>query len=125
MRFLCDVHISYKIVNFLSQAGFETIHVNSILDKWFTKDKDIRRFADENDYILLTKDSDFRESYFIQKSPKKLIKINLGNISNEQLIHILKEVIAFLPTIKELPNFLIEIDKKEIIYMIDEWGKNT
>ena len=32
MKFLCDVHISYKLVSHLKSMGFETIHVNDILD---------------------------------------------------------------------------------------------
>lgn len=38
MKFLCDVHISYKIVKYLRSAGFEATHVNEILDKWYTKE---------------------------------------------------------------------------------------
>ncbi len=49
MKFLCDVHISYKIVKFFSDLGFEAIHVNTILEGCETKDKDICRFADLND----------------------------------------------------------------------------
>ena len=73
MQFLCDVHISYKIVNFPNSAGYKTTHVNTILDKWFTKDKDICVYADNNDFIVISKDSDFRDSYYVKKSPKKLI----------------------------------------------------
>lgn len=36
MKFLCDVHISYKVCKFLEQYGHQAIHVNTILDKWFT-----------------------------------------------------------------------------------------
>jgi hypothetical protein len=38
MKFLCDVHISYKLMIALNKLGFDCIHVNNILDKWFTKD---------------------------------------------------------------------------------------
>jgi hypothetical protein len=38
MQFLCDVHISYKLVNAIESLGFKCIHVNAILDKWYTKD---------------------------------------------------------------------------------------
>ena len=41
MKFLCDVHISYKLSKAISDLEHETIHVNNILDKWFTKDADI------------------------------------------------------------------------------------
>ncbi len=33
MRFICDVHISFKIVRHLNSLGYETIHVNDILVK--------------------------------------------------------------------------------------------
>jgi predicted nuclease of predicted toxin-antitoxin system len=29
MKFLCDVHISYRVIDFLKGRGFESIHVNS------------------------------------------------------------------------------------------------
>ncbi len=71
MKFLCDVHISYKIVKLLNSLSFETVHVNEILDKWFTSDKDICHYAVENDMIVITKDYDFRDSFKIEKYSKK------------------------------------------------------
>lgn len=122
MKFLCDVHISYKIVHYLNSCGYDTIHINSVLDKWYTKDRDISEYADNHDYIIITKDADFRDSHYIKKSPKKLIKVNLGNISNTELIHILSEVISSAEKIKALPLFLIEIDKNFITYITgEEW----
>lgn len=85
MKFLCDVHIPYHLSKFLVELGHESFHVNHILQKWNTSDSEICRFADENKLTLITKDADFRNSFFIKKTPKKLIKINLGNISNEEL----------------------------------------
>lgn len=114
MKFLCDVHISYKLTNHLKSLGFETIHVNEILDKSETKDSDICKFADQNDFIVITKDSDFRDSYFIKVSPKKLIKINLGNISNQELIEIFTDNINSIHKINSSPHFLLEIDKDDI-----------
>lgn len=114
MKFLCDVHISYKLVAHLKSLGFETIHVNEILDKSETKDSDICRFADKNNLILITKDADFRDSYFIRLTPKKLIKINLGNIPNTELKSILSDHINTIQKLNSRPNFLLEIDKGDI-----------
>lgn len=86
MRFLCEVHISYKLSHYLSNKGFHTEHINQILNKWHTADSAIAAYANQNDFILITKDSDFRDSYLLKKSPKKVIKISLGNISNSNLI---------------------------------------
>ena len=77
MKFLCDVHIAIRISKKLRELGFESIHVNNILDKWHTKDKEISLYADQNELILITKDQDFRNGFLLNKTPKKLIKINL------------------------------------------------
>lgn len=69
MKFLCDVHIPFKLVRWLISEGFEAIHINSILDSWHTEDSKIRKFSDENDFILITKDKDFKSSFFIIQSP--------------------------------------------------------
>ncbi len=86
MKVLCDVHIPYGLVNFFLDKGIDAIHVNTILQKWNTKDADISRYADESDFILITKDSDFRDSFLIQKTPRKPIRVTLGNTSNNDLI---------------------------------------
>ncbi len=114
MKFLCDVHISYKLVSYLKSLGFEAIHVNEILDKWKTKDSDICKFADQKNLVVITKDSDFRDSYFIKKTPKKLIKINLGNITNQELKDIFFEHIDSIQKLYSRPYFLLEVDKDDI-----------
>jgi len=59
----------------------------------------------------MPKDSDFWNSYFIKQTPKKLIKINLGNIPNHELITIFAENIHAIQKLDSKPNFLLEIDK--------------
>lgn len=111
MKFLCDVHISIKLAKHINNKGFECIHANTVLDKWFTSDSNIAKFSDLNDLILITKDFDFKNSFLVNKTPKKLIKINLGNISNTQLIEIFDRFISEIETINNNHNqFMIEID---------------
>ena len=120
MKFLCDVHISYKVVKYLGSIGFEAIHVNEILNKWFTHDKDICNFADKKDLIVITKDSDFRDSFYINGTPKKLIKLNLGNISNTELIQILSKNINQIQKIAIYKSFIIEVDKEIINFNVPD-----
>ena len=121
MKFLCDVHISYKVVNSLSISGFEAIHVNQILERWNTRDKDICEYADSNNFIVITKDYDFRDSFFIKGSPKKLVKINLGNISTSELIKSLSQILDAIERLDKSSTFMIEIDKNFVTFM-DEKG---
>ena len=120
MRFLCDVHISFKISRHLSSLGHETIHVNDILDKWFTKDSEISAYADLNDSILITKDSDFKNSFAINHTPRKLIKINLGNISNQELIKILSDNLEFILKLNVAKSFLVEISPQYVVFLRED-----
>lgn len=114
MKFLCDVHISYKLVKHIEKCGYEALHVNSILDKWFTKDSDITAYADDYGFIVITKDSDFRDSHLLKKQPKKLIKVNLGNISNNLLVELFNELLTQIQFVDLKDTFLIELDDASI-----------
>lgn len=118
MKFLCDVHISYKVTKHLQSLGFKSVHVNENLDKWLTTDEMICNYADKNDFIVITKDSDFRNSFYIKRSPKKLLKINLGNISNSQLIKLISENLSSIEKLNKNPFFIIEIDTSSVQFNI-------
>jgi predicted nuclease of predicted toxin-antitoxin system len=113
------VHIAIKVCKHLSDQGFHAEHVNTILDKWHTKDKDISNYADRHNLILVTKDQDFRNSYLLKRSPKKLLKINLGNISNTVLINTLNDCLADTETLNDqFETFMIEINKGNMTRVI-------
>lgn len=72
MKFLCDEHISYKIQKFLNNEGYKTVHVNEILNKWNSTDQEISQYADQHDLIVITKDSDFRDSLLCKTFSQKI-----------------------------------------------------
>lgn len=111
MKVICDVHLPKRLVAFFINNGIEAIHGSEILDGWQTRDNDFCKFADENNCVLISKDSDFRNSHFIQNSPRKLIKINLGNISNDKLINIFKEKLPQIITALKSDKVIIEVDE--------------
>lgn len=118
MKFLCDVHISYRVVNYLISSGFRCIHVNEILDSWNTSDKGICAYADSEDYTVITKDSDFKDSFLIKDTPKKLIKINLGSISNNELTKIREMNIDAIVKLNYHSCFLLYSDKIRLSYIV-------
>lgn len=118
MKVLCDVHISFKIVGFFNSNNIEAIHVNDILDGDRSADQDICAYADEHHYVVVTKDSDFKNSHFIEGTPVGLLKINPGNLSTRKLISILEkhldlilENFATTPCCIEIYSDRIEIHK--------------
>ena len=120
MKFLCDVHISFKVVRFLSQQGFEAIHINDILSGCYTSDKAIMEYADAHDLILISKDSDFRNAFHLLKTPKKLVKVSLGNTSTSDLIKILSNHLDAIQKLNVKPSFLIELDGESALVIIPE-----
>jgi predicted nuclease of predicted toxin-antitoxin system len=74
-------------------------------------------FADAGSFVVITKDADFRDSFLIRNTPKKLIKINLGNISNAELIEIIETNLVAIVKLNERDSFLIEIDKNRLSYI--------
>lgn len=120
MKILCDVHIAIKVAKFLQSKGIETLHVNEILNKWNTKDSEIANYADINDFIVLTKDKDFKDSHFINQTPKLLIKVNLGNISANQLILIMDKSLEQLKLLfSSNRKCYVEINQNELIVIAD------
>lgn len=109
MGFLCDVHIALRLVRFLSEAGHHAVHVNSILAGSHTRDGEISAYADDQGMVVITKDRDFRNSFLIRHSPQKVIRVCLGNVSNEILIEAFRKNQARIE----------EIDGKYISYLIE------
>ncbi|RDV16912.1 hypothetical protein DXT99_02065 [Pontibacter diazotrophicus] len=85
-----------KLVSFFQNKDVEAQHVNNILNSFHTSDKDIAAYADENKLIVITKDVDFRNAYFLKKSPQRLIRTCLGNIATTELISIFENNLTFL-----------------------------
>lgn len=99
MRVLCDVHIPYRLVSRLRASGVDATHVNRILDGSETTDAAIASFVDTHQMLLITKDGDFRDSHFLSRTPARLLRLTLGNLSNTQLIELVE---AHWPEIAEL-----------------------
>ncbi len=115
MKILCDVHIPYKLVNFLKSHDIEAIHVNQILAKWYTKDREICQYADEHDYVVVSKDADFRNSYLVKGTPRKLLRVNLGNITNQELIQLVGDNLKLFIENFATGRCYIEINQQQIM----------
>lgn len=116
MNFICDVHISLKLVKYLIAQGHTAIHVNELPKKWNTTDQEICSFADRQQLIVITKDEDFRNSFFLKKSPRKLVRVVLGNVSNEKLIEIFAINLAMISRLDNERLFYIELGEPPVIY---------
>ncbi|MCH6236201.1 DUF5615 family PIN-like protein [Cognataquiflexum rubidum] len=98
--------------------GLEAIHVNNVLDGYHTKDATIAKFADEHGIIVISKDIDFKNDLLLNGSPKKLIKVSLGNIPNKEFQDIFLNEMNKIKSIAQSESFILEVNPSGWTYII-------
>src|SRR5712692_2688741 len=85
MKFMIDAQLPRRLAAQFRQAGLEAIHTLDLPDGNRTTDRVINELSLKEQYIVVTKDSDFVESFLLRREPWKLLLISTGNISNASL----------------------------------------
>lgn len=114
MNFLVDAQLPTKLCEILSAKGFHAEHVISLPDSDESSDNDISIYADNNGFIIITKDSDFYHSHMIFEKPKQLLLITIGNIKNRQLFDIFRSNIVEIERLFETCDF-VELSNDNLI----------
>lgn len=113
MKFIVDAQLPKSLSDFLNQKGYDSIHTLDMPDGNKTKDRQIAILANQENRILISKDSDFLESFLIKSEPRKLVMVRTGNLANKQLIDIFDRNIETLIFMISRSN-LLEISRTEI-----------
>jgi predicted nuclease of predicted toxin-antitoxin system len=86
MKFLLDAQLPPSLKQLFTDKGYDCIHTLDLESGNDTTDKIINQISVAEQRILITKDSDFFDSFIIRKEPYKLIFVKLGNTSKKELI---------------------------------------
>lgn len=78
MKLLLDENISSKLVKYLTNDFPESSHID-YLQMQGTTDTNIWNYAKEHNYIIVSKDNDFRQRSFLFGFPPKVIWLSVGN----------------------------------------------
>ncbi len=89
------------------------IHTGDLSSQNLTKGNIIIKIAEEQNRVVITKDSDFFEHYLIHGKPDKILMITTENIVNKELIALFQ---ANLPQLLTLlaDNQVVEINNEKI-----------
>lgn len=98
MKLLLDQNLSPRLVNRLASVYLDISHVSLIgLDR--ASDIAVWEYAQANDYIIVTKDSDFNDLSVMRGSPPKVLWLRLGNCTTNTVEQTLRranaQIIAF------------------------------
>jgi predicted nuclease of predicted toxin-antitoxin system len=114
MKFLVDAQLPPLLAVWLTEKGFDTVHTNDLPDREETEDSYIRDLADQEQRIVITKDSDFQDSYVLKKQPNRLLLITTGNLKNRQLLDLFRKNFPELVRLFEFYSF-VELNNDDII----------
>jgi predicted nuclease of predicted toxin-antitoxin system len=85
MKFLVDAQFPRRLAAWLNATGFDAVHTLDLPLGNETPDTFINDFSIAEQRIVITKDSDFVDSFLLHKKPYKLLLISTGNIRNAEL----------------------------------------
>jgi len=95
MKLLFDQNISYRLIDKINDIFPEGIQVKK-LNLENVSDKEIWRFAKENNYTIVTFDSDFFDLAMIFGHPPKIIWLRTGNTTTNNLEKLLRKKLISL-----------------------------
>lgn len=80
MKLLFDQNLSRHLVDHLRDVFPDSAHV-AMLGLSGATDVEVWEYAGANDYLVVSKDSDFRQLAFLHGPPPKVVWLRLGNVT--------------------------------------------
>lgn len=114
MNIIIDTHFPRNLVWLFQEFGVNAYHTLGMPNQNYTSDNEILDFANDNNCVVMSKDSDFVDSFYLQNRPKKLLLISTGNIKNSDLKTLLSNHLNELIALFDEFDF-IELTNEQII----------
>ncbi len=90
MKLLFDENLSPKLVDLLIEEFPNSKHVRDVKLRG-AADSQIWEFCKDNNFTIISKDTDFREISYLEGAPPKIIWIDVGNSGTSVIDKLLKE----------------------------------
>jgi len=90
VKLLLDQNLSFKLAHRLKPVFGEVMHVNEV-SLSAASDQAIWGYAKNNDYTILSKDSDFLHRALLFGAPPKVICLRMGNTSTQEILECLQD----------------------------------
>jgi predicted nuclease of predicted toxin-antitoxin system len=113
-NFLVDTQLPPALAKFLDKTGYPSKHTSSYPKGYFLKDEEIIEIAKQHTQIIITKDSDFWDNFFLRGYPPDVLLLELGNIKNADLIALFQQNITQIVTSFENGAHLIVLDRDKL-----------
>lgn len=85
MKLLIDAQLPRRLAHGLRELGYDVVHTLDLPGRNRTPDGSILEISAHENRIVVTKDSDFVDSFLLYRKPPKLLLVSTGNIRNAEL----------------------------------------
>jgi predicted nuclease of predicted toxin-antitoxin system len=116
MRLLFDENVSHRLVHDLAKDYRGSAHVRDIGLR-ASDDQAIWDFAIDQGFIIVSKDTDFREHSFVDGAPPKVIWLDVGNSGTSAISDLLRrerERVEVFQNSEELSMLILSIDASAV-----------
>jgi len=86
VRFLLDAQLPVHLARALASAGHDVVHTSDLPRGNASTDREVCEVADQQERVVVTKDRDFRDSHLLRGTPRQLLIVATGNMSNAALL---------------------------------------
>jgi len=115
MKFLVDAQLPYRLADLFRRAGLDTVHTLDLTLVNRTPDGVINELSVTQQRVVVTKDTDFVDSFVLNGMPWKLLLVTTGNIRNSELEAILQANLTRIVDGFDRFSF-IEINRTSVIF---------
>ena len=115
MKFLIDAQLPRRLTTLLHEAGVEATHTLDLPDGNRTTDGALITLSLNEQAVIVTKDSDFVESFLLRREPWKLLLVSTGNIGNDELVNLFQQNIEAIAEAFKTFDF-IELNRTSLIF---------
>lgn len=117
MKFLVDAQLPRRLAGHLRDLGHDAVHTLELPLANRTPDTVINEISLHEQRVVITKDSDFVNSFVLHHRPFKLLLIATGNITNRDLEQLFHDQIDEIAEAFQTHHFL-ELDRETITYHV-------
>ena len=89
MKLLFDENLSYRLVSMLGDEYPGSRHVRDV-DLRATDDERIWEYARSAQFVIVSKDTDFRERSYVHGAPPKVVWLSVGNAGTETIAELMR-----------------------------------
>ena len=114
MKFIVDAQLPKSLARLLRELGHDAVHTLELPHRNRTDDEEINTLSLAEQRVVISKDSDFFDSYFGKQEPYKLLYLTMGNIRNSELLTLFQKNILSIE--QELMSAdVIEMNRKALV----------